>query len=112
MIPELLFYIVTKRKWKENNQKGWYKPDDFKDSGYIKLMSSSKIEKEANKNFSGRKKVLLLVIDTYRIAGKISKKSEDGYFILNGALNSDALLDKILLESNPDGKFEVDVELK
>jgi len=111
MIPELLFYLVTKRKWMENNQNGRFKPDDFDSSGTIRLFSHDAIESVANSDFTGRKKVLLLVIDTNRVSGKIRKGEGGGTYILDKPLNSDAILDKIELNPDPNGQFEIDIEL-
>jgi len=111
MTPELLFYLVTKRKWMENNQNGRFKPDDFDSTGTMRLISPEVIESAANSNFTGRKKVLLLVIDTNRVSGKIRKGEERGIYILEKPLNSDAILDKIELNPDPNGLFEIDIEL-
>lgn len=111
MVPELLFYLVTKRKWMENNQNGRFKPEDFDSARTIRLISPGDIESVANSKFAGRKKVLLLVIDTNRVAGKIRKSEENRYYLLDKALNSDAILEKIELESNSEGLFEIDIEL-
>ncbi len=111
MTPELLFYLVTKRKWMENNQNGRFKPDDFSTNGIIQLISPEIIETAANSNFTGRKKVLLLVIDTNRVSGKIRRGDERGIYILDEPLNSDAILDKIELNPDSNGQFEIDIEL-
>jgi uncharacterized protein (DUF952 family) len=111
MAPELLFYLVTKRKWMENNQNGRFKPENFDSAGSIQLISPEAIESMANSKFTGRKKVLLLVIDTNRVSGKIHKSEESGYYLLDEALNSDAILDKIELESNSEGRFEIEIEI-
>lgn len=111
MIPELLFYLVTKRRWMENNQNGRFKPDDFNSTGTIRLISSETIKSEANSKFTGRKKVLLLVIDTNRVSGKIRKSEKKGIYMVDKPLNSDAILDKIELNPDPNGEFEIDVEL-
>lgn len=111
MAPDLLFYLVTKRKWMENNQNGRFKPDDFDSTGSIQLISPKAIKSVANSKFSGRKKVLLLVIDTNRVSGKIRESEESGYYLLDEALNSDAILDKIELESNSEGRYEIDIEI-
>jgi uncharacterized protein (DUF952 family) len=111
MNSDLIFCPVSKRKWKEYNTGGYYRPKiDEEDVDTILCATNRSINQLLNDKFSGRKNLLILVIDKSRLEPKISQNSDSGEIFVNGAINTDAILDKIRISCNEDGQFDIEVE--
>lgn len=110
MQEDLIFHAVPSRKWTSLNKNGNFAPEDFNPDEGIKCALPGTLVNYLNANFEGRKNLLLLVIDVSRLSTNIQKKKSDGYVYLNKPINIDAILDKIRLDSNENGKFDIDVK--
>lgn len=111
--PDLIFHLVSNRNWKNRLREGFYYADSPGEerSQVIPCCLGSEIQEVANRKFDGRRKVLLLVINTHRVSSPISW-SEDGKSPeISEKINLDAIIDKIDLTPNTDGRFEVAVEV-
>lgn len=111
MNHDIIFHAVSKRKWPEYNKQGSFNPTGLPDKeAVIKCSSSENLKEYLNDGFKGRKNLLLLVIDRFRVNNKITKGDQSGELLIHGAINIDAILDKIRIDCNTDGHF--DIELK
>jgi len=52
----------------------------------------------------------LLVIDVTRLATDMRKTRENGYIRVYQPINIDAILDRIRIDANEDGEFDVSVK--
>jgi len=111
MNTDLIYCPVSKRKWKEFNTGGYYRPkiEDIEIDSII-CATNSTLNKLLNETFSGRKNLLILVIDKSRLEPKILVDKDSGKVTVEGAINTDAILDKIRIDCNEDGLFDLEVE--
>lgn len=107
MKSDLLFYITSARKWPAMTSGGKFVPDELKEKGYIHLYKANEVNKELNSTFEGRKNLFLLIIDISRMEKR--PKEIDGEVHFEDAIPVDAVLDKIRLSSDKEGKFDVDI---
>jgi uncharacterized protein (DUF952 family) len=114
MSSDLIFHAVSKRKWRELNKDGYYVAADADDesSGSVKCAKAANLNDYLNTHFSKRKNLLLLVIDKSRIVHRYKTDSESGMIVVERGINTDAILDKIRLDANADGRFDVDIQEK
>lgn len=112
MKHDLIFHLVSKRKWKEWQKSGFYRPEN--EDEWITCYTGEQVENIANRLFTGRKTILMLVINSRRVVGKIDHKVTDGieYPVIRDKINLDAIIDKILLEPSSEGLFEINIEEK
>jgi uncharacterized protein (DUF952 family) len=115
MKSDLIFHIVSKRKWRALNKDGYYRPEGFdaEDSDEeIECITSERINEFLNSHFTKRKNLLLLVIDKSRIINRIRTEKEKGLIFVERGINTDAILDKIRIDANQDGNFDVEFDLQ
>ena len=110
MNSDLVFHAVSKRKWKDLNKGGYYRPTEDEENLEIACTTAKKLNEYLNDNFKGRKNLLLLVIDKSRLTNKVKINKEDGSVIIENAVNIDAILDKIKLDCDTEGRFDVSVD--
>lgn len=108
MSSNLIFHVVSRRKWKEFNKGGYYDPKGSKYEDGIVCLESENLKDYINSNFRGRRQILLLVIDKSRLVSNMEKKGE--YLMVKDKINMDAILDKILIKPDKDGIFHIDIE--
>jgi len=111
MQDDLLFHITTREDWKKNQNHGFYKPDSLEEEGFIHCSNGEQLEDTANRLFSDRDQILLLVIDvsTLREQIKYEKDEETGQKFphLYGPLNTSAVMDKLDIVAEKDGTFKI-----
>lgn len=114
MQEELIFHLVRKNQWKENQEKGLFEPESYQEEGYIPCANGNQIEKIANEKFKGITELLLLVIDPTRVNARVEIKQDtknaSASPCIYGPLNTDAIIDKIDLISDDNGNFDIKVE--
>ena len=110
MISNLIFHVVSKRKWQEFNKGGYYNPEGSRYDDGIICVESETLKDHINQKFKGRRQVLILVIDKSRLIGNTKIDEEKGIIVVENRINMDAILDKILLKPNKEGLFDIDVE--
>lgn len=110
MQDDLIFYVVSRRKWPELNKNGAFAPEDFDENEGIRCVLPQKLGDYLDSEFKDRKNLFLLVIDVTRLATNIKKTRENGFITLYQPINIDAILDKIRIDANEDGKFDVSVK--
>ncbi|TVQ65667.1 MAG: hypothetical protein EA360_08715 [Balneolaceae bacterium] len=108
---DLIFHVVSRRKFKENYNSGSYFPPEAETAGLV-CVPVTELKEFLDREFRTRKNLLILVIDRIRLDSKLSIHSEDGLMIINGPINQDAVIDKIRIDCNPDGLFDISVETK
>lgn len=110
MNEDLIFYAVSRRKWTRLNKDGYFLPENFEEEKEIKCALPQNLQEYLNTNFKGRKNLFLLVIDVTRLATSMKKKKKDGHVYLYDPINIDAILDKIRLDCNEKGEFDLSVK--
>lgn len=110
MQDDLIFHVVSRRKWPKLNKEGIFAPEDFDPDKGIRCAVPQKLEEYLNSEFSGRKNMFLLVIDVSRLATDMKKKKDGAYITLHQPINIDAILDKIRIDANENGEFDISVK--
>ncbi len=115
MSTDLIFHVVSKRKWRELNKDGYYRPEssitDDPDL-FVECVRADRINEFLNEHFRKRKNLFLLVIDKSRIVNSIKNDKEKGTVNIAQGINTDAILDKIRLDANPDGGFDLNISIE
>lgn len=109
MNTDLLFHIVSRRKWKNLHTSGRYTPDTYTNTDEIECVTAPKLNEYLNEHFNGRKNLLILVIEKYRLAKGIRIDKESGLVYVKESINMDAILDKIRIDAGIEGRFQLDV---
>ncbi len=110
MDTDLIFHIVSRRKWPELNKAGFYKPEDFHSDTGIECVSSEYLQKHLNDDHFGRKNLFILVIDKARLTSKMTKEKDGDIIRVLDPINLDAILDKIRIDCNEEKKFDLSVK--
>ncbi|NBC27663.1 MAG: DUF952 domain-containing protein [Bacteroidetes bacterium] len=110
MQEDLIFYAVSRRKWSRMNSGGYFTPEDFDPDRGFKCALPHNLQDYLNADYSGRKNLFLLVIDVSRLSTSIKKSKKEDYLYLYDPVNLDAILDKIKIDSNEEGKFDLSVK--
>lgn len=109
---DLLFHITTRKQWKESNKDGRYLPESLDTEGFIHASRGEQLEDTANRLFSDRNKILLLVIETSRLAPEVKFEEDpdsgEKFPHIYGPLNMDAIVDKIEVYAEKNGRFKID----
>lgn len=110
MQEDLIFYAVSRRKWPKLNKNGYFTPEEFDAESGMKCAMPGNLQEYLNTNFKGRKNLFLLVIDVSRLATSIQKNKKENHIILHQPVNIDAILDKIKIDCNEKGEFDLSVK--
>ena len=106
---DLVFHVVSKRKFREQFQAGRYNPPEAETEG-LRCVDVHQLKEHLDRDFRSRKNLLILVIDKIRLESRISLHEEDGTYHISGGINQDAVIDKIRIDCTIEGTFDVSVE--
>lgn len=111
MREDLLFHITTKDNWKEYKTNGNYEPKTLESEGFIKCSSGNQLEDTANRIFSDKDEILLLVIDVSLVREDIKYEEDEDtgkkYPHIYGPLSTNAIIDKIAIQAEENGTFNI-----
>ncbi|MEX0843688.1 MAG: DUF952 domain-containing protein [Balneolaceae bacterium] len=109
---DLLFAAIKQSDWRKVSNDGSFEPNSVQEIGYVRSFEGTEAESIINHYFSDESEVLLIVLDPLRIQSPVKYIQEDGFkFVaIQGAVSVDAIIDKIKLEKNKNGKFSVHVK--
>ncbi|MEX0770343.1 MAG: DUF952 domain-containing protein [Balneolaceae bacterium] len=117
MKHDLIFHLVSRQTWKDRIVNGAYQPESLTENigkeAKIPCCNPDQVERVANNKFKGTENLYLIVIDVNRVSPRITTSEIDGqvYPQINGPLNMDAVIDKILLETDQEGLFEIEIDI-
>lgn len=114
MKPDLLFHVISKRKWREMNSEGYYRIKEDEIIQPVECVRSDSLNNYLNEYYKGRKNLFVLVIVRSRIVNRVESVDKDGFqfYVVEDGINLDAILDKIRIDCNEDGLFDLAVEHK
>lgn len=110
MNTDLIFHVASRRKWPNLNKDGVYKPEDYSKEEGIECVTAEILQEYLNEQFSGRKNLLLLVIDVNRLVSKPVKTDKKEVYRIHGPINTDSILDKIRIDCNKNKEFDLSVK--
>lgn len=112
MSSDLIFHIVSKRKWRECFQDGIYSIDsgiESEETTGIECVKINYLNEYLNKYFKGRKNLFILVIDISRLARKPAHSENHEVIHISKEIRSEAILDKIRIDCGNEGQFDLNV---
>ena len=109
---DLLFTIIKKNSWKTSSSSGEYSPESLATEGFIRCIPDNELEAYANSQFEATEELLLIVIDPLRIQVPIKheKVGSISYPLIYGSLSLDAIIEKIKLPRDKNGKFIISIK--
>lgn len=111
MREDLLFHVTTREEWKEHQTNRNYEPESLESQGFIKCYTGSQIEDAANRLYPDRDQILLLVIDVSIIREEVKYEEDEEvgekFPQINGPLSMNAVIDKIDIRAEDNGKFKI-----
>lgn len=110
MRTDLIFHVVSRRKWPELNKNGYYSSENSEETGGVNCVKAEYLQNHLNQEYKDRKNLLILVIDVSRLTSKVSDKSDGKTVFIEGKVNLDAILDKIRIDCSEDGSFDISVD--
>lgn len=111
---DIIFHLVNEEDWRNRRSGGAYRTPSLEEEGFIHCSRGSQVEKTANRLFRGERKLLLLVIDVPSLAPEIRYEESEGeqWPHVHGPINTGAIIDKIKLRPEDDGKFEISFNIE
>ena len=113
MMPDLLFHVVSNRKWKMQIRDGVYRPEQFREENGVETVCGEDLNIYLNKEFTGRKNLLLVVIETSRLKKRNAIQVEQSenkkvtIYRIPEPIHKLAVLDKIRIDCNESGAFDI-----
>ena len=105
----IMFHITTRRAWEGAAAEGTYQPEMFPVDGFIHCSTVAQVIQVANIRFRGQSGLVLLSIDTDKVAAEIIYENLEGgqqlFPHIYGELNLDAVLQAAAFTPGPDGCF-------
>ncbi|TGM53252.1 DUF952 domain-containing protein [Leptospira adleri] len=114
--PQYIYNIASKKDYEEALKTGSYITDSLEKEGFIHSSKKNQVEDTANRIFSGRKDLVLLVVNTGKLiselkfetsdSSKFSKEEGKNIFPhIFGPLNTDAIENVHEITPDEDGRF-------
>ena len=104
-----IYHITTREAWEESITEGSYRPEAFADEGFIHCSTREQVVGVADARFRGRSGLVLLRIDTDRVAAEIVYENLEGgrelFPHIYGGLNARAVVEVLEFEPGADGRF-------
>ncbi|MEX0945451.1 MAG: DUF952 domain-containing protein [Balneolaceae bacterium] len=112
MRSDLIFHIVSKRRWRDTNKDGVYRPEELEDEDQIECVWPDRLNDYLNEKYKGRKNLYILVIDVNRLSVRVTGQIGNDIVYAGKEIHNDAVLDKIRIDCGKDGLFDLDVSNK
>jgi uncharacterized protein (DUF952 family) len=108
-----VFHITERGGFAAALEAGTYTADSLQSEGFIHCSTRAQVLRTAARFFGGRSGLVLLCIDTERIAASLRYESADGELFPHcyGPIPLDAIPAMIDFPCRPDGSFELPPEL-
>lgn len=118
----MIYHITLRAAWAEAQRRGEYQAASLETEGFIHCSTNSQVQPIMNKFFKGQRNLVLLVIDPTLLtaelkweppAGEVPPGVPEGDLFphIYGPINLDAIVKRVDLESTPDGKYDLSIDL-
>jgi uncharacterized protein (DUF952 family)/(2Fe-2S) ferredoxin len=108
-----ILHITQRQAWATAKDLGTYRSNTLDSEGFIHCSTIAQVIGSANRFFKDQKDLVILIINVDRVTPEIRYEGADSNNLfphIYGALNIDAVMQSIDLESNPDGSFILPAE--
>lgn len=107
----IIFHITTRKTWEREAAKGSYRPEAYPIDGFIHCSTRDQVVQVANARFRSQTGLVLLSIDTDKVAAEIVYENLEGgqqlFPHIYGGLNTDAVVEVIEFEPGAEGYFSL-----
>lgn len=105
-----IWHITERQQWEQAKLTQVYRSDSLESEGFIHCSTPQQVIKVANTLFSGQRGLVLLGIDSEKVAADIRYEEVDGtecFPHIYGHLNTEAVIEVLDFEPGVDGGFEL-----
>jgi uncharacterized protein (DUF952 family) len=119
-----ILHMTPRFAWAESQSRGYHTADSLATQGFIHCSTAAQVVKVANKHYRGLTDLVLLVIDTDKLAsdwkfeppinpstGEYEPGVDEQFPHIYGTINLDSVVDVVDFPSNPDGTFTLPAAL-
>lgn len=107
----IIYHITAREAWEAARPAGSYRPEAFAHEGFIHCSTREQVVRVADARFRGRRGLVLLCVDTGRVAAEIVYENLEGgrelFPHIYGELNADAVVEVLDFEPGADGRFKI-----
>jgi uncharacterized protein (DUF952 family) len=105
----IIYHLITRAAWEAARSGPEYRAESLETEGFIHCSQDlEQMLRVANRLYAGREDMLVLELDTYRLASPIKRepsRSGEIYPHIYGPLNTNAVLRVLSLEADANGSF-------
>ena len=110
----MIFHITSREAWERAKPTGAYRPDAFAAEGFIHCSTREQVVRVADARFRGQSGLVLLCIDTAKVAAEIVYENLEGgpelFPHIYGQLNVQAVVEVLEFEPGADGYFKLSAD--
>lgn len=119
----MIYHITSRSAWGEARQNGEYLAESLETEGFIHCSTGAQVLPVAEKYYLGQHGLLLLMIDPARLSSDLKWEPPSGgtpppgvpegdlFPHIYGPINLNAVVKAVDLESNPDGNYDLPIDL-
>lgn len=109
---DLLFVAIKTPDWSGISKEGRLTPAYFDNDKYVHTFEGKQAQEILNHKYKGEKELLLMVLDPLKIQSPIkhTKESDFSFVSVQGSISIDAIIDKIRLKSDNEGRFQINIK--
>ena len=119
----MIYHITSRSAWSAARQSGQYRAESLDTEGFIHCSTGSQVLPVVEKYYMGQPDLLLLVIDPDLLASELKWEPPSGgapppgvpegdlFPHIYGPINLNAVVKAMDLEANPDGNYNLPVDL-
>jgi len=119
----MIYHITSRSAWSAARQSGEYRAASLETEGFIHCSTGSQVLPVVEKFYMGQRGLLLLTIDPARLSSDLKWEPPAGgtpppgvpkgepFPHVYGPINLEAVVKAVDLESNPDGHYDLPIDL-
>jgi len=119
----MIYHVTSRSAWSEARQSGEYRAKSLESEGFIHCSTGHQVLPVVEKYYRGQPGLLLLKIDPARLSSELKWEPPSGgtpppgvpegdlFPHVYGPINLDAVVKAFDLESNPDGNYNLPIDL-
>jgi uncharacterized protein (DUF952 family) len=106
----MIYHICTQDSWKISQGSAAYQPESLETEGFIHCSTASQVDRVLNTFYRGQEDLVLLAIDPSLLVSELKwepglDKLDELFPHIFGSINSDAILNVIDIDQDPQGNF-------
>ena len=119
----MIYHVTSRSAWSAARQSGEYRAESLETEGFIHCSTGTQVLPVVEKFYKGQRDLLLLMIDPALLSSDLKWEAPSGgtpppgvpegeaFPHVYGPINLDAVVKAVDLESNPDGHYNLPIDL-